>query len=153
MRVSVEEAAGTVGGIVLRFPPAPGEMGHIAICDGRGGTVEAKGTPYGVVADTVQHRYWDTEVKIPRVQYDPPAAFHWIRPSQLYWLGASNMNSTIVTRLQQALAAKGFDPGPIDGEFGANTAAAIAAFQATNGLVVDGQVGTQTASALGVVLA
>jgi peptidoglycan hydrolase-like protein with peptidoglycan-binding domain len=51
------------------------------------------------------------------------------------------------------LAARGFDPGPIDGDFGYNTEAAVAAFQATKGLVVDGQVGTQTASALGVALA
>src|SRR2546423_3154082 len=27
-RVSVAQAAATVGGIVLRFPPAPGKMGH-----------------------------------------------------------------------------------------------------------------------------
>jgi hypothetical protein len=31
-------------------------MGHIALCDGKGGTVEAKGRKYGVVADTVQNR-------------------------------------------------------------------------------------------------
>ena len=53
-RVSVEEAAATVGGIVLRYPPGPGKMGHIAVCDGNGGTIEAKGRRYGVVADTVQ---------------------------------------------------------------------------------------------------
>jgi peptidoglycan hydrolase-like protein with peptidoglycan-binding domain len=63
------------------------------------------------------------------------------------------LDPVIVTRIQQALAARGFDPGPIDGAFGYNTEAAVAAFQATKGLVVDGQVGTQTASALGVALA
>jgi hypothetical protein len=41
---------------ILRYPPAPGKMGHIAICDGEGGTVEAKGHAYGVVADTVHGR-------------------------------------------------------------------------------------------------
>jgi peptidoglycan hydrolase-like protein with peptidoglycan-binding domain len=63
------------------------------------------------------------------------------------------MDPAVVARIQQSLAARGFDPGPIDGEFGNNTAAAVAAFQATQGLVVDGQVGPQTAGALGVVLA
>src|ERR1700738_1541854 len=33
-RVSVNEAAGTVGGMVLRFPPTSDGMGHIVICDG-----------------------------------------------------------------------------------------------------------------------
>jgi hypothetical protein len=47
-RVSVDEAAATVGGIVLRYPPGPGKMGHIALCDGKGGTVEAKGRLYGL---------------------------------------------------------------------------------------------------------
>src|SRR5688572_30758689 len=42
-RVSVEKAAATAGGILLRYPPGPGKMGHIALCDGKGGTVEAKG--------------------------------------------------------------------------------------------------------------
>jgi hypothetical protein len=152
IRVSVEEAAGTIGGMVLRFPPAPGQMGHIAICDGQGGTVEAKGKAYGVVTDTVQGRPWDTGVLVPNIQYDPPASLQWIRPAQLYAIGAPNMNPNKVADIQRALASKGFDPGPADGVFGANTTAAVAAFQAVNGLVVDGQVGIQTVKALGLVL-
>ena len=69
IRVSIQKAAATVGGIVLRFPP-PGGMGHIALCDGKGGTVEAKGRKYGVVADTVQNRGWHTGVLIPGIKYD-----------------------------------------------------------------------------------
>ena len=101
MRIPVTEAAGTVGGIVLRFPPASGGIGHIAICDGQGGTVEAKGAAFGVVLDTVQHRYWDTGVKIPGVQYAPAIPFHWISPSasQLYWLGATDMDPSVVARI------------------------------------------------------
>lgn len=149
-RISVDQAAGTEGGIVLRYPPAPGQMGHVAMCDGNGGTVEAKGTAYGVVQDTVQNRYWDTGVIIPGIIYDPPATFQWIAPTHLYWTGGVGMDPNVVIQIQQALAANGFDPGPVDGAFGPNTAAAVAAFQATNGLVVDGQVGVQTANALGV---
>src|SRR5262249_35112544 len=128
LRISVEEAAGTVGGIVLRYPPSGG-IGHIAICDGNGGTVEAKGAAFGVVEDTVQHRHWDTGLKIPGVQYGPASPFHWIPPSasQLYWQGATDMDPAVVARIQQSLSARGFDPGPIDGEFGDNTAAAVAA--------------------------
>ncbi len=50
--------------------------------------------------------------------------------------------------IQKALAANGFDPGPIDGVLGAMTRAAIRAFQASNGLVVDGIVGKNTAKKL-----
>ncbi|MGV0912444.1 NlpC/P60 family protein [Martelella sp. FOR1707] len=50
--------------------------------------------------------------------------------------------------VQRQLAAAGFDPGPIDGIRGPKTIAAIRAFQAANGLTVDGIVGPETSSAL-----
>lgn len=46
--------------------------------------------------------------------------------------------------LQRALAAAGFDPGPLDGIAGPKTRAAINAFQAAQGLVVDGIAGPLT---------
>lgn len=50
-----------------------------------------------------------------------------------------------ITRLiQQRLNGLGFDCGTIDGIFGANTAKSVKAFQAANGLAVDGIVGKQT---------
>lgn len=50
------------------------------------------------------------------------------------------------------LSAAGIDPGPIDGIYGVKTAAAAGAFQQINGLVVDGEVGPQTAKELGIQL-
>jgi uncharacterized protein (TIGR02594 family) len=50
--------------------------------------------------------------------------------------------------LQAALKARGFDPGPIDGVIGRNSIAAIRAFQAANGLTVDGIAGPATRAKL-----
>lgn len=55
-------------------------------------------------------------------------------------------------QLQERLAAKGFNPGAIDGQMGPRTIVAIKAFQAANGLAVDGVVGPITLAALGAVV-
>jgi peptidoglycan hydrolase-like protein with peptidoglycan-binding domain len=49
-----------------------------------------------------------------------------------------------VRGLQRMLIARGFDPGEIDGRFGAKTKAAVNAFQSDHGLDVDGIVGPKT---------
>lgn len=49
-----------------------------------------------------------------------------------------------VRYLQERLAAKGFLPGRIDGDFGDGTLRAVRQFQAANGLKVDGVVGDRT---------
>ena len=151
-RVSVEEAAATVGGIVLRYPPGPGKMGHIAVCDGHGGTIEAKGRRYGVVADSVQGRGWHTGILLPGFSYGTSVPIKVTPPAVVYEVDAPNMDKAVVTQIQQALAAKGFDPGLIDGDFGPNTQAAVLQFQEAEGMVVDGAVGPETAAALGVSL-
>ncbi len=53
-----------------------------------------------------------------------------------------------VRLLQQKLKDAGFDPGPINGEYGEQTQAAITAFQTANSLKVDGIAGQQTWGAL-----
>jgi peptidoglycan hydrolase-like protein with peptidoglycan-binding domain len=153
IRISVDDAAATVGAILLRYPPGPGKMGHIVLSDGKGGTVEAKGKAFGVVADTVQGRRWDTGVLIPGITYGAQAAPIVVRaPSQIYAPDLPNMAKAVVSDIQRALAAKGFDPGNIAGVFDVATAGAVAKFQESLGLVADGEVGRETANALGVLL-
>lgn len=152
LRVSVEQAAGTVGGILLRYPPGSGGMGHIVLCDGKGGTIEAKGRRYGVVADTVQGRHWDAGILIPEINYDSTRTIEVQPPADIYKYGAPNMDRTVVSRIQRALRDNGYDPGAISGEFGLPTQAAVVDFQEAEGLVVDGEVGPDTAGALGISL-
>lgn len=61
-------------------------------------------------------------------------------PSSLK-LGASGSD---VKRMQQQLKALGYYAGSVDGDFGANTEAAVKAFQERNGLTADGKAGKYT---------
>ena len=149
--ISVEEAAATPGAMLLRYPPQAGEMGHIAVSDGKGGTVEAKGAKYGVVEDKVASRRWNVGVLIPGFDYRTssqrvPAP----GPEVLYGRSMPNMSNAVVKGIQRALKARGFDPGDIDGDFGDLTMAAVNRFQESMGLVPDGEVGPETARLLGV---
>ncbi|MBN1207817.1 MAG: peptidoglycan-binding protein [Myxococcaceae bacterium] len=53
-----------------------------------------------------------------------------------------------VEYLQRQLQAAGFEPGKVDGVFGAKTKAAVMAFQRARGLEVDGIAGPRTWAAL-----
>lgn len=53
-----------------------------------------------------------------------------------------------VTYLQQRLTAKGYGVGAVDGKFGSRTLEAVKAFQAENGLKIDGVAGQETWKAL-----
>ena len=59
---------------------------------------------------------------------------------------------TEVLDLQEGLAALGYDVGGADGVYGSATANAVAAFQAAEGLPVDGTLGPETRAALGTVV-
>jgi putative peptidoglycan binding protein len=54
-----------------------------------------------------------------------------------------------VERAQQALKQMGHDPGPVDGVIGAQTAAALRAYQKAQGLRVTGQLDAATTAKLG----
>jgi len=62
-------------------------------------------------------------------------------------------NSDEIKKVQEALKAKGDDPGAIDGRMGHKTHAALRAFQKSNGLKITGSLDKETADKLGVQLA
>jgi len=71
-------------------------------------------------------------------------------PSVIFRLTMPFMSGEKVFEIQQALKAAGFDPGPVDGQFGPLTRNAVVSFQNSRGLTIDGEVGPQTAAALNI---
>jgi murein L,D-transpeptidase YcbB/YkuD len=63
---------------------------------------------------------------------------------------ASAKGSEEIMKVQEALKAKGQDPGPVDGSMGPKTRAAIKAFQEASGIKASGRLDKQTAEKLGV---
>ncbi len=68
-------------------------------------------------------------------------------PGRLIRRGNRAVDQAVID-LQTILARLGFDPGPVDGWFGAKTEAAVIAFQRANYLVPDGIVGALTREVL-----
>lgn len=147
--VSIEDAARTPGACVLRRPGANG-IGHIALSDGRGGTIEAHSTKRGVVRDRISGRRWDQGILVPGVRYfvnEEPVPVSM--PTDVLRVTSPLTRGPTVRKLQQALVDRGFHPGTVDGVYGPQTAHAVQAFQAENGLVADGEAGAVTLRALG----
>ncbi len=64
-------------------------------------------------------------------------------------MALSNRVERALTRhVQQQLSRLGFDPGPVDGVFGANTQMAISAFERQQGMPVSGQISPTLAAQL-----
>lgn len=146
------EANNTAGVILIRRPPAAGKMGHVAISDGQGGTVEAAGTGLGVRRGKIEGRLWHFWVKIPDVIYQSSGVEVQSKPLPfLLELKTPYMTGERVVLLQQALEKAEFSTGGADGKYGPMTMAAVAAFQKVNKLVSDGVVGPATAKKLGIV--
>ena len=61
-----------------------------------------------------------------------------------------NATDAKITEIQKALQTAGFYSGPIDGNLGSDTMAAVAAFQTAKGLASDGYLTVETVTALGI---
>ena len=156
--ISIKEAARTEGAAVLRLAvdsTSEGKIpGHIVVSDGQGGTIEAHSTKEGVIRSTLSDRRWDMGILVPGVVYQQGLSVAIKLPTTIiYRWKRPLMTGTKVRDIQRALKKKGFSPGPIDGQYGRWTRAAVVAFQATSGMLADGEVGPRTAKALAIKLA
>ena len=149
-QVSVAIAAQTPGAAIIRHAQ-PNLIGHIVFSDGEGGTIEARGAATGVVRGRLANRRWDGGVLVPGIQYTSSGEPVIANPPLLILrLTDPLMRGALVRDVQRALKAAGVHPGKIDGLYGPQTVAAVNAFQLMQGLVPDGEVGPETARALGI---
>lgn len=122
VQVSEAVALTTPGVILIRKPPMQGKMGHIAIADGKGRTVEAAGKGLGVRRGDILGRQWHYYAQIPELDYSTNTVA--VKPKPLPYLltlEEPNVGGTLVTQVQQALKQAGVDPGVIDGQYGPHT--------------------------------
>ena len=146
--VPVEVAARTVGAFVIR-KPMPGKIGHIVISDGKGGTIEAHSSKRGVIRSTLSDRRWDIGAVPPGVNAHSAPDLPPIEVAvRTLHVASPLMADPVVKDVQRALTARGFAPGKADGVYGLQTAHAVRAFQESQGLVADGEVGPATFKAL-----
>ena len=147
--ISIGQAKATAGTVLLRKPP-PGGIGHVAISQGDGTTVEAHSAKLGVCNQQVDGRRWDLAMLIPLIKYpdELPIAIFTPPGGLVLRLTFPPIHGGLVKKLQQALKGQGIDPGDIDGVFGPHTEAAVRAFQLQSGLVPDGEAGNRTLSKL-----
>jgi|GEM_PF-3150704 len=63
----------------------------------------------------------------------------YLREGQSSWLANTYSTHSLLKRTQRALAQRGFNPGPADGQMGPNTRLAIQRFQKQQGIAADGK--------------
>ena len=89
-------------------------------------------------------------IEIP-AEYQNVTQRKMVREGSLAWrsiLCETNMSAGVVLELQRALSGAGYDPGPLDGTYGRQTADAVDAYQRSKGLAT-GQLTMETLTALG----
>ena len=122
--------------------------------------------PEHVVEDTVPPVFEKRRVKevvtpahtesvdIPAVYHDETKT-HVTDAARPVWrevLCQKNASPAVITDIQKALAAKGYDPGATDGHIGSKTVSAMQKFEADNNLP-QGQISIEAVKALGVNIA
>lgn len=144
-------------GIIETLPEIPGlalhKDGHVGYYVGDGYAVEWKGFSHGCVKTKVQGRGWTHWYKLPFIDYadntDQAAS-----PNTSVTLGSrllkKGMTGADVKALQELLMQLGYNLPKYgaDSKFGAETEAAVIAFQAYEGLTQDGKYGDLTHTAL-----
>lgn len=145
--------------------PAVGDIDHYRLNEGSGGvnvtgpnpqqgyweTFYTAGCPSSFTYDPVDNLCKTTETTTPEYQT--------VTRKVLVSAGGftdwreivcgSDMTSSMIRKVQEALKSRGYDPGPIDNQYGSQTKAALTKYQQDNGLPV-GNMNYDTLRSLGV---
>lgn len=146
--ISIDDAAKTVGAAILRLGPV---TGHIVVSDGKGGTIEAHSSSTGVIRGSLSDRRWTMGILVPGIDYPKHGDGNvGTSPPMIFRLKSPYMKHYFIITIQEALKRKGFDSGNADGIFGPKTEFALRSYQASKGLVPDGEFGPESARSLGI---
>lgn len=147
--ITTEQAAVTKGAALLRIG-GKDLIGHVAISNGAGKTIEAHSTKTGVIKGHISGRRWDFGVLVPWLVYEANSSLLPKGPinsiGKIYRYENPPTFDNKVKEIQKALGMKP------DGFFGQKTFSAVRDFQRVSGLVADGEVGQMTASKMGITI-
>ena len=135
----------------VRGPARPHRIVERKLVRAGGWTTRKIAAVYRTEWTTVSRPARNVVVKTPAV-YRTEKVGSVVRQGGLAWervFCGGQLDAGFVAKVQAALAAKGFDPGPADGQARPETYAALRRFQAANGLS-QGQLTIASARALGV---
>ncbi|HTR94939.1 MAG TPA: L,D-transpeptidase family protein [Trebonia sp.] len=134
----------THGSRLAKFGVTAAAVAAIALCGCTAGTALAAPStaarPAAVTASAAKAAPSATATEVAKVT---PATY--VAPKRTL---AEGMTGADVKSVQRRLAALKYWPGPIDGQFGTDTLAAVWAFQEINGIKVTGVIDTATKKAL-----
>ena len=134
------------GTAVFVWKEADKKWGHVGLYIGNGEVIEAASTQKGVIKSKVTDSKWNGWGELKGVDYgESPAPDPDFRPTL-----RKGDKGEWVKKMQSELIQRGYDLGKwgADGSFGAQTEAALKAFQRDNGLVADGICGEKSWDAL-----
>ena len=151
------KSKGLEWGTIDTIPEIPGiavrYAGHVGIYIGNGEVIEERGFKYGCVKTKLKDRKWLHWYKIPTIKYNTSSTIPEVKVllgDRLLQYGSKGDD---VKELQAALNKLLGLNLTVDGQFGANTQAAVKKFQAKFGLAADGQYGAKSHATLMTALA
>ena len=136
------------GTAIFTYNKTKNNRGHIGLYIGDGWVIEASGTINGVIKSRITISKWVEWGELKGANYDTGPADMITEPEENMTYGTIRKGDKgpVVKYAQQLLMKAGYDLPRFgaDGQYGAETVAAVKAFQKKNGLSQDGIIGQRT---------